>query len=44
MSDAPEEAVSSSEDDDLEIEDPDLFEAKFERQKRELDAQLVDLG
>jgi serine/arginine repetitive matrix protein 2 len=44
MSDAPEEAVSSSEDDDLEIEDPALFEAKFERQKRELDAQLVDLG
>lgn len=44
MSDAPEEAVSSSEDDDLEIEDPALFEAKFERQKRELDSQLVDLA
>jgi serine/arginine repetitive matrix protein 2 len=44
MSDAPEEAVSSSEDDDLEIEDPALFEAKFERQKRELDSQLVELS
>lgn len=44
MSDAPEEAVSSSEDDDLEIEDPALFEAKFERQKRELESQLVDLS
>lgn len=44
MSDAPEEAISSSEDDDLEIEDPALFEAKFERQKRELESQLVDLS
>jgi serine/arginine repetitive matrix protein 2 len=44
MSDVPEETVSSSEDDDPEIEDPALFEAKFERQKRELDAELVDLG
>lgn len=44
MSDAAEEALSSSEEDDLEVEDPALFEAKHERQKRELEAQLVDLS
>lgn len=44
MSEAAEEALSSSEEEDLEVEDPALFEAKHERQKRELEAQLVDLS
>ena len=42
-SDVAEDTVSSSED-DLEIEDPALFEAKFKKQKRQIEAQMVDLS
>ncbi|OQO03611.1 hypothetical protein B0A48_10276 [Cryoendolithus antarcticus] len=43
-SDAADESLSTSEEEDLEIEDPTLFEAKFERQKRELEKKLADLS
>lgn len=44
MSDAPEELVSSSEDDEADLaEDLALSNGKYERQKRHLESQLVDL-
>ncbi|KAK5135958.1 hypothetical protein LTR08_004416 [Meristemomyces frigidus] len=45
MSDAQEEQLTSSEDDEIDPEeDHALFVAKFERQKRLLESQLTDLG
>ena len=44
MSDAPEEQPTSSEDDEVDLEeDLALFNAKFERHKRLLESQLTDL-
>ncbi|KAK5166167.1 uncharacterized protein LTR77_008428 [Saxophila tyrrhenica] len=45
MSEAGQEVPSSSDDDESDIEDESLtlFHAKFERQKRQLEAQMTDL-
>nr|POE76150.1 hypothetical protein CFP56_59630 [Quercus suber] len=39
-----EDIMSSSEDEGLDVEDEALFNAKFEKRKRELEAKLVDLS
>ncbi|KAK5710814.1 hypothetical protein LTR15_012791 [Elasticomyces elasticus] len=45
MSEAADDVMSSSEDDDLDPQqDLALFKAKFERQKRVLEGQMIDLG
>ena len=46
MSDTGQEPPSTSEEDDSDLEDENLtlFHAKFERQKRQLEAQIVDLS
>lgn len=44
LSDAADETMSTTDEDEIEFEDLALFEAKFERQRRELEARLVDLS
>ena len=46
VSDTAQEVLSTSEEDESDLEDDNLalFHAKFERQKRQLEAQMVDLS